>query len=331
MCNDHRDRDDSSDDDFPESLFHKLCDAHCHPHDDRQHLQDIAHVKTGHMTIMGVRQDDWDVVQQVAERCNSKDQPTKCVPAFGLHPWFVYRVMAKDETDKEAHYETVLSATKPEEKVDMMKALEEPFAFDKWYSNLRDRLIKNPRAIIGEVGLDRAARLLPGGAIEWHGVKPTTVQCTIEHQLAILSTQLELARELNRSVSIHCVQGQGHLLTLLQRLGDKKRPVRIDLHSYGGSAATIAQFMQLKGYEVYVSFSTAINGRLPQKKMTDLIKAVPKDRLLLESDLNKPEGLDDSMTAIARLVSKVHEWTLEETVQQTFENWHYFIGHTSEE
>ena len=57
----------------------KLCDAHCHPHDDIEHLDMIPKLKTGHITIMGVRQDDWDRVAQITSQCT----PGRCIPASG--------------------------------------------------------------------------------------------------------------------------------------------------------------------------------------------------------------------------------------------------------
>lgn len=60
-------------------LYEELCDAHCHPHDDADNRALIPQLKTGHITLMGVRQDDWDTVAQVAKQCPNK----KCIPAFG--------------------------------------------------------------------------------------------------------------------------------------------------------------------------------------------------------------------------------------------------------
>ncbi|KAI9317902.1 TatD family [Dichotomocladium elegans] len=270
--------------------FQNLCDAHCHPHDDKEKLAMIAELKTGHVTLMGVRQDDWDTVVQVCEQCPKN----KCIPAFGEI---------------------------------MLKVLDPPFRRDEWYNNLLHHLETYPQAIVGEVGLDRAARLLPGGAIEWHGVKPTMVQCTIEHQLAVLALQLELARKLDRAVSLHCVQGQGHLLSLLQKTKQTKdQPVvRLCLHSYGGSPATIAQFMHLKAFRIYVSFSIAINARL-DKKLDELIRAVPEDRLLIESDMNTPQGQDEAMAAIVERVAEARGWEVNETAEKTRDNWYNFIG-----
>lgn len=67
---------------FDENLFPNICDAHCHPHDDTSNLSMIPRLKTGHITIMGVRQDDWDRVSDVAKECD-KVGKNKCIPSFG--------------------------------------------------------------------------------------------------------------------------------------------------------------------------------------------------------------------------------------------------------
>ncbi|ORY98966.1 TatD family [Syncephalastrum racemosum] len=283
------------------SLWELLCDAHCHPHDEKDKLDMILKLKTGRLNTMGVRQDDWDVVASLASRSE------KCQPCFGIHPWFTH-----------SDLETMLPQLKP------------PTPFETWYNDLRKRLETHPTALVGEVGLDRAARLLPGGQIEWHGVKPTTVQCRVEHQLAVFEAQLALARELNRAVSIHCVQGQGHLLQLLQKKPDAPGVIRICLHSFGGSPATIPQFINLKYYKVYVSFSTAINARLGEK-LKKLIASIPEDRLLLETDFNTPIGLDEAMLDIARLAADARDWSLEHTIKQTHTNYQNFISGRAEE
>jgi hypothetical protein len=42
-------------------------------------------LRTGHLTIMGVREQDWDVVKNVVDQCkvDSTDGIRKCVPSFG--------------------------------------------------------------------------------------------------------------------------------------------------------------------------------------------------------------------------------------------------------
>jgi Tat protein secretion system quality control protein TatD with DNase activity len=335
-----------SKEEFDPSLFQYLADGHCHPHDDLEHLSRIPQLQTGHVTIMGVRQDDWDTVTTVAEECN-KIGDKKCIPCYGIHPWFCHRLMSKEESEisAEEHYRAILKSPKQDELDDMVKALEPPFPFREWYGHLRLRLIDNPDALVGEVGLDKAARLLPGGVIDWHGVKPTTVQCSIEHQKKMLEIQINLAKELNRGASIHCVQAQGHLFEVLNEHAKKivskrkqkilfnepapESPIRVCLHSYGGSPATIPQFLQLKGFTVFVSFSVAINARLTPNKLADLIRAVPEDRLIIESDLNTSQGLDTAIVEMARIVAEARSWSLEKVVKTTYKNWQRFVDNNS--
>ncbi|KAF1804940.1 hypothetical protein V8B55DRAFT_1495824 [Mucor lusitanicus] len=330
----------TTDEAFDEALFGDLCDSHCHPHDDVEHLSRIPQLKTGHVTIMGVRQDDWDTVSKVARDCN-QNSSNKCIPCFGVHPWFSHFVMAQDESKQEPHdyYKAILKSSNQDELNDMIQALDKPFSYDVWYNNLKQRLEEHPNALVGEVGVDRSARLLPGGAIDWHGKKPTSVQTSIEHQLAIFDIQCQLARDLNRGISVHCVQGQGHLFTHLKNISTqfsarqlKKLKVvpntlRMCLHSYGGAPATITQFLELKGFDMYVSFSVAINARLaPAKKLMELIKTVPEDRLLIESDLNTPLGIDECMVEMTKIVAEARGWTIKQVVETTSRNWKRFVN-----
>ncbi|CEI93426.1 hypothetical protein RMCBS344292_07659 [Rhizopus microsporus] len=244
-----------------------------------------------------------------------------------------------EEKSANEHYKSVLTCPHEDELEQMIHDLKDPFPYEVWYQNLRQRLLDHPNAIVGEIGLDRAAKLLPGGAIEWHGVKPTNVQCSIEHQLRIFEIQSNLARELDRGISAHCVQGQGHLYNYLKeqsgqysnrklkKLNKPFSPLRLCLHSYGGSPATIHQFMQLNGFKIYISFSAVINARLlPTEKFIELIKAVPEDRLLIESDLNSPKGLDTCMIEITKIIAQTRQWSVQKVVQVTQKNWQEFVG-----
>ncbi|KAI8979471.1 TatD family [Mycotypha africana] len=340
-----------TDEEFDPSLFPELCDAHCHPHDDVKNLLKIAQLKTGFVTLMGVRQDDWDTVAKVATDCLNGKSQTKCIPSFGIHPWFSHFVTGNTD---DANYNTprdfykhILASPHERELDEMIDALPDPVPYNTWYSNLRQHLLDHPNALVGEVGVDRSARLLPGGAIEWHNVKPTNVQTTIDHQLAIFNIQCQLARKLDRSISVHCVQGQGHLFDhlkaqsnqfsnrQLRKLKQEGKPIpntlRLCLHSFGGAPATVKQFLELKGFEVYVSFSVCINARhTPAKKLLELIKAVPDDRLLIESDINKPDGLDICMMEISKIVAYAKGWTLKQTAETTKKNWKRFVNYNDE-
>ncbi len=68
-------------------------------------------------------------------------------------------------------------------------------------------------------------------------------------------------------------------------------PPSIIMHSYGGTAGMIDSLLALKGLgnRFYFSFSYVINMRAP--KTVDVIRAVPDDRLLIETDQDTPTGM----------------------------------------
>ncbi|KAG2171691.1 hypothetical protein INT43_008071 [Umbelopsis isabellina] len=329
-----------SEEKFDDQWYSLLCDNHCHPHDDLDQLDTIQKLRTGHLTLMGVREQDWDVVKKVVDQCkiNDTDIIGKCVPSFGVHPWYSHLVRGPSQSQTETneqYYERILVSKNGIEKMDLIKHL--PTPSDAWLQTLRANLEKYPTALVGEIGFDRSARLLPAGADHWHGVRPTEVRCSPEHQLEIVSKQLDLARELNRSVSMHCVQAHGMVIDLLLkkanewRKTDMKRHFRICLHSYGGSPGTLPSLFDIKRpMKVYMSFSVAINGRLGNK-LLQLIEKVPDDRLLIESDYNTPKGIDEAMADISRIVAKAKGWTIEQVVRTCRNNWLEFINIPSQQ
>jgi Tat protein secretion system quality control protein TatD with DNase activity len=252
---------------------------------------------------------------------------------IGVHPWYAHLVRgpARSQNEEpEQHYQRVLTSKDGEEKRDLIQHLPTPSS--EWFRTLRANLEKYPHALVGEIGFDRAARLLPAGAEHWHGVRPTEVRCSPDHQLEIVSSQLDLAREFNRSVSMHCVQAHGIVLDLLIRKAnqwrkkDLKTPFRICLHSYGGSPGILPSLFDIKRpMKVYMSFSVAINGRLGNK-LLQLIEKIPDDRLLIESDYNSPSGIDDAMVDICKVVAKAKKWSIEQVVQTTRRNWLEFVN-----
>lgn len=70
---------------FDDDLYKYLCDNHCHPQDDVDKLDEIAKLRTGHLTLMGVREQDWDTVKKVVDESSidDKDGIEKCIPSFG--------------------------------------------------------------------------------------------------------------------------------------------------------------------------------------------------------------------------------------------------------
>ncbi|CAG8573414.1 9386_t:CDS:2 [Cetraspora pellucida] len=310
-------------------LWSKTCDAHTHPHDDIERHSKIGELKTFRLCLMGTRFEDLDVVSQL----NAKFQ-SKVVPCFGFHPWFAHLLsLDNDPPENETHYRSVLNDIGPKGSINcniepLLPFLPPPKPFNVWFDKLENLIKINKSALIGEVGLDKSARL----------TDPKTqslskVQTTIQHQIAILEKQLDLAAKYNRAVSLHCVQATGQIIELLDRkvLSQQPLPPRICMHSYGGSVDTIRILTAARPkkkkklqVEIYFSFSIVINERY--SRLHDLIRAVPEDKLLIESDFHSPDGLDNLMERIALLVSEAKGWTLTTTLEKTFQNFLKFIG-----
>lgn len=129
-----------------------------------------------------------------------------------------------------------------------------------WLHDLRARLVAEPRAAIGEVGLDRWVE---------------------EHDLAVQTpvfvAQLRLAAELSRPVTIHCIRAWG---ALGETLAAHDLPRGFLLHAYGGPAEMVAGFVQRGGYFSFNPYFLH-ERKLPQR---EIFRQLPLDRLLVETD-----------------------------------------------
>lgn len=113
----------------------------------------------------------------------------------------------------------------------------EPRLFDDILSEVRKNLLDFPNALVGEIGLDRAVRI----PYDYDATPRILTRFTIpfEHQLKICEAQLELAVELKRNISMHCVKAHDATMQMFQRMvekfGDKFWDISVDLHSCGVS------------------------------------------------------------------------------------------------
>jgi TatD DNase family protein len=144
-----------------------------------------------------------------------------------------------------------------------------------WLQNLRDRLGADPLAGVGEIGIDRwileSARpedLPPGQA----------APAGLEEQAGVFLDQLALAVELDRPVSIHCLQAWGRLHELLCSRPLPRRGFL--LHAYGGPAEMVPEFVALGAY---FSFNGSFLAGRKQRQQA-AFRVVPADRLLVETD-----------------------------------------------
>lgn len=157
------------------------------------------------------------------------------IPSYGLHPWY--------------------AAARS----------------DHWLDDLRERLKSDPRAAVGEVGLDRWIQ-----------------DYDLDLQRAVFFDQLKLAVEFDRPVTIHCVRAWGALSDALKEAPMPSRGFLI--HAYAGPEEMIHGFVQ---HGAYFSFSPYfLHARKAAQRQA--FTKIPSDRLLVETDAPDLRPPDES-------------------------------------
>lgn len=144
-----------------------------------------------------------------------------------------------------------------------------------WRGALQARLEADPRAGVGEIGLDRwmLDRARPDDP-RLAGVR----RAPLDEQIGAFRWQLELAVRSDRPVTIHCVDAWGALAAVL---ADAPVPARgFLLHAYGGSLELAREFAA-RG--AYFSFNGYFLGERQTARRT-VFAQLPLDRLLVETD-----------------------------------------------
>lgn len=146
-------------------------------------------------------------------------------PAYGIHPWFA-------DTAEEG-----------------------------WGERLRERLLADPAASVGEAGVD--------GWVD---------SPRMEVQIPVFVKQAEIAAELGRAMTVHCLKAWEPLFEAMDRAA--AWPEKFLMHSFGGSAE-VAERLLKKG--AWFSFSGHFLH--PRKaKVLEVFRKLPADRILLETD-----------------------------------------------
>lgn len=203
--------------------------------------------------------------------------------------------------------------------------------------------------------------LTPGGR---ERRRLSSYRVDLEHQRKLLKAQLHLAGELGRAVSIHGVQAHGVLFDSLQQTwqgyekkvlskrekkrqqapgdayigngdqngdrayeGPKPFPPRVCLHSYSGPSEPLKQYLHPSvPAEIFFSFSSVVNfSSSGHSKAEDVIRALPDDRILVESDIHTAgDDMDQFLADITRKVCDIKGWPLDHGVRQLRDNYLQF-------
>ncbi|KAJ5654471.1 hypothetical protein N7490_001474 [Penicillium lividum] len=105
-------------------------------------------------------------------------------------------------------------------------------------------------------------------------------------------------------------------------------PPRICMHSYSGPVEPLRQFLnKTNPSDVYFSFSYLINFSGPgARKVIDVVKILPDERILVESDLHTAgPQMDDLLEQVTRQICEIRGWELRKGAQQLADNWKQFV------
>ncbi|KAB8337096.1 hypothetical protein FH972_021400 [Carpinus fangiana] len=222
-----------------------------------------------------------------------------------------------------------------------------------------DKAFRIPVAWLPKDHEQRDQSLTPGGR---EGRRLSPYRVSMNHQKKILLAQLKLAGEMQRPVSIHGVQAHGVVYeTLVQTWKGHERPVmskkeqkrhperlhpddedessravsgpkpyppRICLHSYSGPPDPVKQYIHPSvPAEIFFSFSILVNFTSPAaSKTAEVIRSIPDDRILVESDLHTAgKDMDEYMEAVVRKICELKQWSLTDGVKQLGRNWRHFV------
>ncbi|XWS57983.1 hypothetical protein CRYUN_Cryun09bG0220100 [Craigia yunnanensis] len=150
-----------------------------------------------------------------------------------------------------------------------------------WFSTLKELFEANPSAAVGEIGLDKS---------------PLAKGVDFAVQVEVFKKQLELAKELKRPASVHCLDAFPELLRIMKDIGPF--PSGVILHSFQGSPEVPLDRILLE---------------------TDSPDALPKNPLFLvpgNATLNQPANVHSVLIYVASLL----EMSKEEVADISYKN-----------
>ncbi len=184
---------------------------------------------------------------------------------------------------------------------------------DKHLDALRLRLERGSVVAVGECGLDGPS--VAAGA-------------PMERQIRVLREHLRLAKTFKLPAMVHCFRAHPEMRELLEREGIP--PAGLVIHSYSGSAELVKIFAPMGCHFGLAGPVTYAKARKP----LDSARAIPADRLLLETDApdqaptpHRGQRSEPSfLPLIAKAIADARGSSLTELVAQTNANARTLFG-----
>jgi TatD DNase family protein len=229
--------------------------------------------------------DDWNRVQEISNTYNDI-----IIPSYGIHPWYINRVpMEMIEDNNNINNNNVFCCSNDNICISINNNSNNNNLGhnNNWEDVLIDLISRNLNAHIGEVGLDK-------------NIKKKT---PMDIQINILIKHIRIAKRFERVLSLHCVGAWGKLLDtlkveLINNDTSSKNVIGILLHSCNSLPINLVQ--EFKSLSVPVYFS--LNGKISNEDMKTMIKVIPINFLLVETD-----SPDQLIPSLAKMDIKYNE------------------------
>ncbi|EMG49119.1 hypothetical protein SBY92_000431 [Candida maltosa Xu316] len=273
-----------------------LSDSHCHFHPEctLQQTEQFAEILNSQLDtfpdkyfhLMTTQHLDLEFMDVLLTKL---EKPKIIVPYFGIHPWFSHLFYIGNEEEnlsKQEHYRNVLN---PEPSEELLKMLPDPISVSHHKQRILEIIHKHNLKFfgIGEIGLDKLFRV-PGNG--YYGnlnfplpqdQKLSPCRVKINHQLEIFKIFLDMASDLQKQVSLHCVKAHGMLFDNVKVYKD----LTVILHSYTGSIQQAEVWLKtIPHHKLFFSLSNWINGE-KSGALEDLVVTIPPRQILTESDI----------------------------------------------
>lgn len=174
--------------------------------------------------------------------------PNGVYATVGLHP---------------IHLETGLVKIKLDKEEVVFHSKEEKFDYEKY-----KELAKSPKVVaIGEIGLD----------YYWKPKTSKKKELFKQKQKDLLLQQLNLAKELNLPVISHCRMAHQDLIEILKARSGMLLRLPGVIHCFTGTLEQAEQYIEM-------GFYLGFNGLIFKLNFNEIIKKIPLDKILLETD-----------------------------------------------
>ncbi|MBU1045661.1 TatD family hydrolase [Patescibacteria group bacterium] len=225
--------------------------------------------------------------------------------SVGLHPinfntGLTRMKIDESETDKEE------SSFESEFDYEEYRKLALPNFQDK---NLEGRAPNKKVVAIGEIGLD----------YYWKPKTKIKLEKFKEAQNVLFRQQVKLAKELDLPIIIHCRMAHNDLLAILRYLSTiYESKFKGVIHCFTGNWEQAKTYMEM-------GFHIGFNGIIFKFDQEDIIKKIPLDRVLIETDcpyllppkykkkINDPMGVE----YVAKEIARIKKFTLKAVADQT--------------